>query len=172
MLDERNSRYVEIKLRMGGRNLCRKHLICRDLFSFLVKHTAAVVNDNVQSDVRHAVLQLVDTNNGKGMAMHEDGYYQGNVVADLQIMVAKAIHNGVFTDSDELQIGGNKLDPSVVAWAESGTEIFEPMYRCNGDSMHHVSCMSNISSSWPSVVILQLYSHYLSGCKRYHCDSP
>eukprot|EP00977_Amphora_coffeiformis_P029102 scaffold38788_cov221-Amphora_coffeaeformis.AAC.2 len=100
---------------------------------------AAVVNGVVQNDARGAVLQWVDTVDGKGLALHDDGTYKGNVVADMQIMVAKAIHEKVLTDSDLLQTGVNTLDPSIVAWAESSNATFEPKYRCNGDSMHHVA---------------------------------
>lgn len=72
------------------------------------------------------------------LAMNEDGTYRGNVVADMQIMVAKAIHDGFLTNTDLLQTGINTIDPEVVAWAETAGAIFDPQFRCNGDSMHHV----------------------------------
>jgi len=99
---------------------------------------AAVVNGVVQNDARGAVLQWVDTVSGKGLALNHDGTYKGNVVSDMQIMVAKTIHENFLTNSDLLQTGVTTIDPSVVAWAESSNATFEPKYRCNGDSMHHV----------------------------------
>ena len=101
--------------------------------------SAAVVNGVVQNDVRGAVFQWVDTVTGKGIAMNEDGTYKGNVVADMQVMVTKAIHEGVLTDTDLLQTGVNTIDASIVEWAESGELTFDPQYRCDGDAMHHVN---------------------------------
>lgn len=98
---------------------------------------ALVVNGKVQNDARGSVLQLVNFE-GKGTAMSDDGRYRGNVVADMQIMVAKAIHDRVLEDTPLLQTGVNAIDPEVVAWAESGRTVLSPQFRCNGDSMHHV----------------------------------
>jgi hypothetical protein len=98
------------------------------------------VNGTVQNDVRGAVFQWIDTSNQAGMVINEDGTYRGNVVADMQLMVAKAIHEGVLGDStdDVLPTAVNTIHPSVVEWAESPNATFAPIYRCNGDSMHHV----------------------------------
>ena len=101
------------------------------------KKIAVVVNETVQNDARGAVLQLVDFE-GNNLAMAENGLYKGNVVADMQIMVAKAIHEGVLKDTPLLQTGTNTIDPTIVAWAESSDAFLVPKYRCNGDSMHHV----------------------------------
>lgn len=97
-----------------------------------------MVEGKVQNDARGAVFQWVDSVDGKGIALNEDRTYKRNVVADMQIMVARAIHDGTLTDSDLLQTGINTIDPSVVAWAESANATFKAKYRCNGDSMHHV----------------------------------
>ena len=95
------------------------------------------MNDKVQNDARGAVLQLVGMD-GTGIAMNDDGTYKGNVIADMQIMVAKAIHEGVLQDKPLLQTGVNTIDPEIIKWAESSDEVLYPKFRCNGDSMHHV----------------------------------
>lgn len=106
--------------------------------SLLAINSAAVVDGTVQNDARGAVFQWVDTVTGKGIAMNDDGTYKGNVVADMQVMVAKAIHDGVLNDTDALQTGVNTIDTSVVEWAANPALTFEPKYRCGGDVMHHV----------------------------------
>jgi len=54
----------------------------------------------VQTDARGAVFQLKDTFTNRGLAMNDDGTYKGNVVADMQIFVAQAIHEDIFPDDD------------------------------------------------------------------------
>lgn len=76
---------------------------------------------------------------GKGIARSWDGTYKGNVVADMQIFVAKAIHEGLIEDQPLLQTGKNQIPMSVVDWATTKGAKFDPEYRCNGDSMHHVT---------------------------------
>jgi len=72
------------------------------------------------------------------MATDDEGYFKGNVVADMQIFVADAIHDGLFPEDDPvLQTAINTISPELVQWATSG-ETYRPYYRCNGDSMHHV----------------------------------
>jgi len=72
--------------------------------------------------------------------------YVGNPVADAQLIVAKAHHEGWF-DGASLDLSRLSIGPDVVAWAEgrpaqatlakltAGT----PGYLCNGDSMFHVN---------------------------------
>ena len=54
-------------------------------------------------------------------------------------MVAKAIHDGILLDDPVLQTGVNTISPKIVEWASSESGTFSPDFRCNGDSMHHVS---------------------------------
>merc|ERR1712165_492811 len=83
---------------------------------------AIVEEGKVVTDPRGSVFQLIRSSPDKDpLAINKDGTYKGNVVADMQVMVAKAIMDG------------------IINWASSGTEKYEPKYRCNGDSMHHVS---------------------------------
>lgn len=98
----------------------------------------AIVEDNkVMNDVRGAIFQLTSSL-GSGIAINNDGTYKGNVVADMQIMVAKAIIDGDIENTLQLQTAVNSLDSTIIDWASSSDIIYEPSYRCNGDSMHHV----------------------------------
>ena len=92
------------------------------------------------NDARGAVFQWVKTFDDVDpyLAIAHDGTYKGNVVADMQIMVAKAILQGVIPNVPERQTNVNSITSDIIAWAESGTTVYEPAYRCNGDSMHHV----------------------------------
>lgn len=105
----------------------------------IYRTSAAVINGQIQNDVRGSIFQLVDTVDKGNMAIDEDGTYKGNVLSDMQIMVSKAIKAGVLVNSDLLQTDVDTIHPSIVQWAESGTTTFSPAYRCNGDSMHHVT---------------------------------
>lgn len=101
---------------------------------------AAVENGFVVNDARGSVFQFVSsTGDYHGISINEDGTYKGNVIADVQIMVAKAIHEGVLQDTPLVQTVINTIPPSMVEWASSNTSTYSPNYRCNGDSMHHVS---------------------------------
>lgn len=96
-------------------------------------------SDTIQNDARGSVFQTIDSIDYSPIAMNEDGTYKGNVVADMQIMVAKAIHDEVLVDTDDLQTIHNTLDKHFVEWAEAGDMVYEPELSCNGDSMHHVN---------------------------------
>ena len=99
---------------------------------------AIVENNKVVNDARGAVFQLIRASDKAPIAINNDGTYKGNVVADMQIMVAKAIIDGLITSTPQLQTVVNSLDQTIIDWASSGNAIYEPKYRCNGDSMHHV----------------------------------
>jgi hypothetical protein len=94
----------------------------------------------VANDARGAVFQMVKTfdYSDPHLAMAEDGTYQGNVVADMQVMVARAIKDGVLQNTPERQTLFSTISDDMIAWAESGTTQFVFSFRCNGDSMHHV----------------------------------
>ena len=72
--------------------------------------------------------------------------YRGNVVADAQVLVAKAVHEGAFAGS-RLDVSRSTITPEMVAWAE-GRAGYVTRDRvvggpdgllCNGDSMFHVN---------------------------------
>ena len=100
---------------------------------------AAVVDGVVQNDARGAILQFISSLDGSPISIDEEGRYRPNVVANAQIMVAKAIQDGVLLNDPVLQTGVNTISPKIVKWASSENDVLTPAYRCNGDSMHHVS---------------------------------
>eukprot|EP01082_Thalassiosira_pseudonana_P006261 g5838.t1 g5838 contig20:267481-269540(+) len=99
---------------------------------------ASVVDGIVQNDARGAIVQLVNTFTNEYIAMDGLGRYTGNVITDAQIMVAKAIRDGVLVDDNILQTGVNTIDVGMIDWAMNPELVFDPKFRCNGDSMHHV----------------------------------
>eukprot|EP00804_Cyclotella_cryptica_P026688 CCRYP_007918-RA/>CCRYP_007918-RA protein AED:0.35 eAED:0.35 QI:932/1/1/1/1/1/3/166/417 len=99
---------------------------------------ALVVNNTVQIDARGAVFQLIDTLTNEWIACDKRIHYKGNVITDAQLMVAKAIHNGVLHDSPLLQTNVSSISKDLIKWAEDPESVFKPHFRCNGDIMHHV----------------------------------
>jgi hypothetical protein len=100
---------------------------------------AAVVDGIVQTDARGSVFQFVRPYDGHPMSMYKNGTYKGNVVADMQIMVAKAIMDGIIVDAPLHQMKANKINHTLIEWASSGKIKYKPQLRCGGDSMHHVA---------------------------------
>lgn len=99
---------------------------------------AVVIDDLVQNDARGAILQLIkSTPEDSLLAINSNGTYKRNPVADMQIMTAYVIHEGLLNDNPVLQTVVNTISPSIVKWASSSNEVLVPQYRCNGDSMHH-----------------------------------
>jgi hypothetical protein len=90
------------------------------------------------NDARGAVFQLIRSTDNSPIAMNDDYTYRGNVVADMQIMVAKAILDGKIQSTPQLQTAVNSIDETIIQWASRSDGRYEPQYRCNGDSMHHV----------------------------------
>lgn len=97
-----------------------------------------MVNGVVQNDARGAMIQFINTLTNEWIATNSDMQYTGNIVADAQIMVAKAIHDSLLQDTPLLQTQANSIAAEIVEWAEDPTIVFDPDFRCNGDSMHHV----------------------------------
>lgn len=111
-----------------------------------VRHCSAISSDSVG-----AILQLLNTHDGQMLTIssedESEAEYTGNVVANAQLLVAKAIHSGEFVDS-ALDTSRNSIRCEVVAWAEAGgtaapeaklSNLLEyGGWQCNGDSMAHV----------------------------------
>ncbi len=95
-------------------------------------------NGCIVNDARGAVFQTVKTFDDENpyLAMDANGRYQGNVVADMQMIVAQAILDGTLTNAPSRQIGPNSINQEICDWAKDGT-VLTPQYVCNGDSMHH-----------------------------------
>lgn len=136
-------------------NITIRNNTIRNIVCYNREIPAAVINGTVQIDARGSVFQFVDTVANTGIALNlTDGTYVGDIVADAQIMVAKAIRDGIFnaTVGNALLLTNvNKISPQLVTWAEGiptgtppVTPTFDPAYRCNGDSMHHVAKGINV----------------------------
>jgi hypothetical protein len=111
---------------------------------------AAVEDETVMIDVRGSVFQFYNTQTNKAITLNEiDGTYVRNIIADCQIMVAKAAMEGVFASVQHdpmLITAKNTISADIVKWAEgipTGEPLappkYQPKYRCNGDAMHHVA---------------------------------
>eukprot|EP00581_Thalassiosira_minuscula_P007826 CAMPEP_0183703136 /NCGR_PEP_ID=MMETSP0737-20130205/993_1 /TAXON_ID=385413 /ORGANISM="Thalassiosira miniscula, Strain CCMP1093" /LENGTH=668 /DNA_ID=CAMNT_0025929845 /DNA_START=642 /DNA_END=2648 /DNA_ORIENTATION=- len=93
----------------------------------------------VINDPLGAIFQTIKTFDSANpyLARGKDGRYNGNVVSDMQIMVAQAISENLIPDIPSRQISGNSINNEVIDWATKGS-VLKPQYVCNGDSMHHV----------------------------------
>ena len=81
---------------------------------------------------------MIDTLTNEWIACDKGMHYKGNVITDAQLIVAKAIHNGVLQDSPLLQTNVSSISKDLIKWAENSDSVFKPHFRCNGDIMHHV----------------------------------
>ena len=79
-------------------------------------------------------------------ALGNDARYRGNVVANAQALVAKAVHAGAFSTS-HLDVSRSSITAAMVNWAEGQGTLGAATanldgataYLCNGDSMFHVN---------------------------------
>ena len=82
---------------------------------FLLKNKTAVVeNGKVVNDARGAVFQFIRASDRHLISINSNGTYKGNVVADMQIMVAKAILDGTLQNTPELQTTVNSIDETII----------------------------------------------------------
>lgn len=99
---------------------------------------ASVSEGRVQNDARGAILQFYNSLEEAYIGMDgSSGKYTGNANLDAQIMVGKALNQGLLGDN-VLQTNVNTVSLPLIAWAEGSNTSFTPNFRCNGDSMHHV----------------------------------
>ncbi len=99
---------------------------------------ATVVDGSVQNDARGAVMQFYNSLDDVYIGMDEtSGQYIGNANLDAQIMVGKALNQGLLGDN-VLQTNVNSVSLKLIDWAEGINPSFVINFRCNGDSMHHV----------------------------------
>lgn len=78
---------------------------------------------------------------GQPITTSADGSYAGNVVANAQALVAKAVWKGDFANSS-LDISRTNITPEVLDWVEGRAATWTQdtqRYLCNGDSMFHVN---------------------------------
>jgi hypothetical protein len=127
------------------------NLKCRDHFLHVrevvaLKHNGEPINDPAGSIVQLlnkggcANYLTIDTVDGGNI---ENAWYTGNALANAQMLVGKAIHNGDF-DGSSLDVSRNSVTPEMVAWVEAGALgalgdlAADEGWICNGDSMFHV----------------------------------
>ena len=115
--------------------------IVQNIKCFTNEILATVVDGGVQNDARGAVLQFYNALDEAyiGMDETETGTYTytGNAILDAQIMIGKALNQGLLGDNI-LQKSVNSVSLPLIEWAEGNNSTFAPSFRCNGDSMHHV----------------------------------
>jgi hypothetical protein len=140
---------MEWELDDSSQNIIVRNNRVSNLKCFTREHPVVVHDDKVVTDARGSVFQFIDPHRRISMALNRtDGTYKGNVVADAQIMTAKAILDGTLDSSGSnpsLLTNINTIPQSIVAWAEGipfgsppTKPKYTPSYRCHGDIMHHV----------------------------------
>ena len=100
----------------------------------------------VVNDPRGAVLQTIKTFDSQDpyLAMDKDGKYQGNVVSDMQIIVAQAILEGKLADQPDRQTGPNSIDQGIVDWAQvrknvyAKAELFAFLFSITFETQHDI----------------------------------
>lgn len=101
---------------------------------------ATIVDGAVQNDARGAVMQFYNALDEVYIGLDETAgvyTYTGNANLDAQIMIGKAVNQGLLGDN-VLQTNVNSVSLPLIDWAEGNNSLFAPSFRCNGDSMHHV----------------------------------
>jgi hypothetical protein len=101
---------------------------------------ATVVDGAVQNDARGAIMQFYNALDEVYIGLDEASgqyTYTGNANLDAQIMIGKALNQGLLGDNI-LQTNVNSVGLPLIDWAEGTNPRFAPDFRCNGDSMHHV----------------------------------
>ena len=107
---------------------------------FTYEVLATVVDGAVQNDARGAILQFYNSLDEVYIGLDETSgvyTYTGNANLDAQIMIGKALNQGLLGDNI-LQTNVNSVGLTLVDWAEGINPSYAPNFRCNGDSMHHV----------------------------------
>lgn len=124
-----------------------------------IRNQAGFINETVAlnagsgpaTDPVGAVWQMFNQHPDTGLPITvteigPEARYLGNVVANAQALVAKAIHAGAFDDS-RLSTQRNSITPAMIRWVEGEAgaqtlaEVLDPQqqFLCNGDSMFHVN---------------------------------
>ncbi|KAL9182847.1 hypothetical protein ACHAXT_004126 [Thalassiosira profunda] len=132
--------FAEGNAEVTSSNVVIENNLIKDLRCWNNEVPALLRNGKIMNDPRGAVFQSVKTfgSGDRNLAMGADGLYEGNILSDVQIMVAKAINETILPDVPNRQIGPNSIDMGIVEWATNGTTDLSPEFICNADSMHHV----------------------------------
>lgn len=129
------------------------------------------LNKNIQNDVVGSVFQTqnfyINNNNDiVPLTINFNGEYIGNIVSNIQLLIAKAIHNNI--KFQFLQTSINSINQETIYWAEKNIKLKETnlYYIFQGDSMHHVikgvialklDCMNN--SKLENIKIKNIYNN-------------
>lgn len=124
----------------------------------------AYLNRNIQNDVVGSVLQtqnyyISKTGEKVPLTINEQGIYTGNIVSNIQLIIAKAIHKGITFGN--LSTSVNSINSETITWVENQIQLkyTKLYYIFQGDTMHHVikgvialrldclsySCLKNIT---------------------------
>lgn len=132
-----------------------EHVTVRNQSAFINEIVALGAGANGAIDPVGSVLQLLNAHPDTGAPVTITTWdktlaeYSGNVVADAQLLVAKAALAGDFAGSG-LDVSRLSISAAVIEWAEaaqSGASVAKLTnlstvsggWRCNGDSMFHVN---------------------------------
>lgn len=90
------------------------------------------VSSKVQVDIVGSVFQTQHED-----TINEDGVYQGNLIGNTQLLIAKAIHENVIFNHP---VRFNTITSETVKWVENGSRLEDENvdYIFQGDAMHHV----------------------------------
>ena len=98
---------------------------------------------NIQTDVVGSVFQTqnyyLDLNNEKKpLTIDNEGKYTGNIVSNIQLIIAKAIQFNV--QFKGLSVSVNSIQPETIFWVENSLQLRDTKlyYIFQGDTMHHV----------------------------------
>jgi hypothetical protein len=103
--------------------------VIENVVCFTNEVPASVIDGAVQNDARGGIVQLINTFTNEFIAMDNERHYIGNVVTDAQIMVAKAIRDGVIEGNNILQTGANTIGTGMIDWAMNPLSVLDPHFR-------------------------------------------
>lgn len=135
-----------------SKNILIKNVVIKDLDAN-IREIIALTNsrDGAMIDPIGSVLQIfnIDTITGEPITITSldptKAKYIGNVIANTQLFVTKAILEGEFCNSiEEFSIKRSSISQDIIDWAESDNSLSSISFkredfRCNGDSMFHVN---------------------------------
>lgn len=135
----------------GARLVIFKNVHVRDQQSFINEVVALNTGSGPATDPVGAVWQTQNRHPDTGAPLTVDALgdaarYRGNVVANAQALVAKAVHAGDFAAS-RLDVSRSSITPAMIRWVEGEPDALtlaavvgtDAGYLCNGDSMFHVN---------------------------------
>lgn len=159
----------------GTRLTIFKNVHVNDQQSFINEIVALNAGSGPANDPVGAVWQTQNQHPDTGAPLTVDqlgvaGRYRGNVVANAQALVAKAIHAGEFANSN-LDVSRSSITPAMIDWAEGNTDrlgaalLAGDEFLCNGDSMFHVN-KGTIGFKIDAATLALLYDTSVTGLRN------